>query len=137
MLVERATRYTMFCHLPTKDATRFREAFTLRLIDIPIQSRLSLTYNLCKEMSRDKTLGADLSLKVFFCHPHSRWKRVTCESQNDRNRHYLPKGTKLSTVSYLQLNAYQEMLNKRPRRIFRLKSPEHCFHGLISKLPSC
>ena len=100
MLVERTTCYTMFCHLPTKDATGFREAFTLRLIDIPTQFRLSLTYNLCMEMSQHKTLDADLSLKVFFCHPHSRWKRVTCESQNGRNRHYLSKGTKLSTVSY-------------------------------------
>ena len=136
VLVERTTRYTMLCHLPAKDATSVREAFTRRLIDIPAQFRLSLTYDQGKEMSQHQTLAADLGLKVFFCHPHSPWERGTCESQNGRIRHYLPKGTDLSTVSYQQLSAYQEMLNERPRKILGWKSPAQCFHDLISKLHS-
>jgi len=133
VLVERTTRYTMLCRLEQKDATSVREAFTRRLIDIPSQLRLSLTYDQGKEMTQHKTLAADLGLKVFFCHPHSPWERGTCESQNGRIRHYLPKGTDLSLVSYQQLAAYQEMLNERPRKILGWKSPAQCFHDLISK----
>ena len=133
VLVERTTRYTMLCHLPQKDATSVREAFTRRLMQIPQALRLSLTYDQGKEMSQHKILAADLGLKVFFCHPHSPWERGTCESQNGRIRHYLPKGTDLSTVSYQQLAAYQEMLNERPRKILGWKSPDQCFHELISK----
>lgn len=133
VLVERTTRYTMLCRLEQKDATSVREAFTRRLVDIPAQLRLSLTYDQGKEITHHKTLAADLGLKVFFCHPHSPWERGTCESQNGRIRHYLPKGTDLSLVSYQQLAAYQEMLNEHLRKILGWKSPAQCFHDLISK----
>lgn len=133
VLVERTTRFTMLCHLPQKDAESVREAFTRRLADIPAALRLSLTYDQGKEMSQHKILSDDLGLKVFFCHPHSPWERGTCESQNGRIRHYLPKGMDLSTVSYQQLSAYQEMLNERPRKILGWKSPAQCFRELISK----
>ncbi len=136
VLVERTTRFTMLCHLPKKDATSVREAFTRRLLDIPAQFRLSLTYDQGKEMSQHQTLAADLGLKVFFCHPHSPWERGTCESQNGRIRHYLPKGTDLAKVSYQQLSAYQEMLNERPRKILGWKSPAQCFQELKSKASS-
>lgn len=136
VLVERTTRFTMLCHLPQKDATSVREAFTRRLLQIPQALRLSLTYDQGKEMSQHKTLASDLGLKVFFCHPHSPWERGTCESQNGRIRHYLPKGMDLSTVSYQQLSAYQEMLNERPRKILGWKSPAQCFRELISNYSS-
>ncbi len=131
VLVERTTRYTFLCHLPQKDATSVREAFTRKLQHIPAALRLSLTYDQGKEMAEHQTLAADLGLQVFFCHAHSPWERATCESQNDRIRHYLPKGTDLANVSYQQLSAYQEMLNERPRKILGWKSPAQCFRDLI------
>ena len=82
-------------------------------------------------MAQPKLLAADINLRFFFCHPHSPWERRTCESQNGRIRHYLPKGTDLSLVSYQQLNAYQEMLNERPTKILGWKSPAQCFRELL------
>jgi transposase, IS30 family len=137
VLVERTTRFTFLCHLPEKDATNVRQAFTRKLDDIPAALLKSLTYDQGKEMAQHKLLAADLNLQVFFCHPHSPWERGTCESQNGRIRHYLPKGTDLSLVSYQQLSAYQEMLNERPRKILGWKSPAQCFRELlISNLSS-
>jgi transposase, IS30 family len=133
VLVERTTRFTMLCHLPQKDAESVREAFTRRLSRIPTSLRLSLTYDQGKEMTQHKILAAELELKVYFCHPHSPWERGTCESQNGRIRHYLPKGTDLAKVSPQQLRAYQDMLNERPRKILGWKSPATCFNDLISK----
>ena len=137
VLVERTSRFTFLCHLPEKDATSVREAFTRKLDGIPAALLKSLTYDQGKEMAQHKLLAADLNLQVFFCHPHSPWERGTCESQNGRIRHYLPKGTDLSLVSYQQLSAYQEMLNERPRKILGWKSPAQCFRELlISNLSS-
>lgn len=137
VLVERTSRFTFLCHLPKKDATTVREAFTRKLEPIPAALLKSLTYDQGKEMAEHKLLAADLNLQVFFCHPHSPWERGTCESQNGRIRHYLPKGTDLSLVSYQQLSAYQEMLNERPRKILGWKSPAQCFRELlISNLSS-
>jgi transposase, IS30 family len=131
VLVERTTRYTFLCHLPEKDAGSVREAFERKLAPLPALLRQSLTYDQGKEMAEHQTLAANLKLKVFFCHAHSPWERATCESQNDRIRHYLPKGTDLSKVSYQQLRAYQEMLNERPRKILHWKSPAQCFQALL------
>lgn len=131
VLVERTTRYTFLCHLPTKDAQGVREAFTRKLLPIPQALRKTLTYDQGIEMSEHAILAADLGLKMFFCHAHCPWERATCESQNDRIRHYLPKGTDLSLVSHQQLSAYQEMLNERPRKILNWKSPAQCFQELL------
>ncbi len=129
VLVERTTRFTLLCHLPNKDATSVREAFERKLANLPAQLRLSLTYDQGKEMAEHAQLAANL--KVFFCHAHSPRERPTCESQNDRIRHYLPKGMDLSTVSYQKLRAIQDMLNERPRKILGWKSPAQCSHDLI------
>ena len=91
----------------------------------------SLTCDQGKEMAQPKLLAADINLPVFFCHPHSPWEGGTCESQNGRIRHYLPKGTDPSLVAYQQLSAYQEMLNERPRKILGRKSPAQCFRELL------
>jgi IS30 family transposase len=131
VLVERTTRYTFLCHLPQKDATSVREAFERKLAPLPGVLRQSLTYDQGKEMAEHATLAANLQLEVFFCHAHSPWERATCESQNNRIRHYLPKGTDLSSVSYQQLRAYQDMLNERPRKILNWKSHAQCFHELL------
>lgn len=131
VLVERTTRYTMLCHLPQKDATSVREAFERKLSALPEMLRKSLTYDQGKEMAEHKLLAANLKLNVYFCHAHSPWERASCESQNDRIRHYLPKGTDLSQTSYQQLRAYQEMLNERPRKILGWKSPAQCFNELL------
>lgn len=131
VLVERTTRYTMLCHLPQKDATSVREAFERKLSSLPEALLQSLTYDQGKEMAEHPVLAANLQLKVFFCHPHSPWERGTCESQNGRIRHYLPKGTDLSLVSHQQLRAYQDMLNERPRKVLGWKSPAQCFQELL------
>lgn len=131
VLVERTSRYTFLCHLPEKDATSVREAFTRKLESLPAPLLKSLTYDQGKEMAQHQQLAADLKLQVFFCHPHSPWERGTCESQNGRIRHYLPKGTDLSLVSYQQLSAYQEMLNERPRKILGWKSPAQVFREVL------
>ena len=131
VLVERTTRYTFLCFLPTKDAQGVREAFTRKLLPVPQALRKTLTYDQGTEIREHGKLAADLGLKMFFCHAHSPWERATCESQNDRIRHYLPRGTDLSLVSHQQLSAYQEMLNERPRKILNWKSPAQCFKELL------
>jgi IS30 family transposase len=124
VLVERTSRYTFLCHLPKKDVTSVREALTRKLEGLPAPLLKSLMYDQGKKM-------ADHKLLVFSCHPHSPWERGPCESQNGRIRHYLPKGTDLSLVSYQQLSAYQQMLNERPRKILGWKSPAQVSRKLL------
>lgn len=74
-------------------------------------------------------LAAYMGLKMFFCHAHCPRERATCESRNDRIRHYLLKDTNLPLIPHQQLSAYQKMINR--------KSPDGCFQALIvSSQPS-
>ena len=131
VLVERTTRLVLLAKMPDATAESALAAFTFKLNQITAPLRQTLTYDQGKEMAQHKLLAADLALQVFFCHPHSPWERGTCESQNGRIRHYLPKSTDLSLVSYQQLSAYQEMLNERPRKVLGWKSPAQCFSELL------
>ena len=63
---ERTSRYTFLCHLPEKDATSVREAFTRKLASLPAPLLKSLTYDQGKEMAEHKRLASDLALRVFF-----------------------------------------------------------------------
>jgi transposase, IS30 family len=108
-----------------------RAAFERKLAPLTEALRQSFTYDQGKEMAEHPVLAANLQLKVFCCHAHSPWERATCESQNDRIRHYLPKGTDLSLVSYQQLRADQEILNERPRKILNWQCPAQGFQELL------
>jgi IS30 family transposase len=61
VLIERTTRYTFLCHLPTKDAQGVREAFTRKLLPVPQGLRKTLTYDQGIEMSEHAILAADLA----------------------------------------------------------------------------
>ncbi len=61
LLVERTSRYTFLRHLPAKDATSVREAFTRKLDGLPAPLLKSLTYDQGKELAEHKLLAADLA----------------------------------------------------------------------------
>ncbi len=121
VLVEPTTRYTFLCHLPQKDTTSVREAFERKLAPLPGILRQSLTYDQGKEMAEHQSLAANLQLKVFFCHAYSPWGRATCESQNDRIRHSLPKGTDLSLSRINSSAPTKRCSTSAPAKITRAK----------------
>ena len=67
---------------------------------MPRLHRNGFQYDQGEKMAVHKLLAANLQLQVIFCHAYNPWDWSTCENQNYRIRHYLPKGTDLSKVSY-------------------------------------
>ena len=47
-------------------------------------------------MARHAKLTKRLKIKVYFCDPHSPWRRPSNENTNGPVRQYLPKGIDLS-----------------------------------------
>ena len=58
------------------------------------------------------------------------WERGTSENANGLIRQYLPKKSSMVGVSQWECNAIAKRLNRRPRKILNLSTPEQAHYGL-------
>ena len=91
-----------------------------KLNRIALPLRKTLTYDRGREMAQHRQLTANTG-GMYFCDPHSPWKRGRNENTNGLVRQFLPKGTDLSGYSLAQLDAIADRMNGRPR-----KTPDWC-----------
>ncbi len=140
-LVERTSRFTMLLHLPpmeghgtiepTKNgpplaghgAEAVRDAIATSFSSLPEQLRRSLTWDQGAELAQHVKLRIDTGLAIYFCDPHSPWRRGTNENTNGLLRQYFPKGTDLTRHGPDELAAVAAALNSRPRKTLEWKTP--------------
>ncbi|MGA9872468.1 MAG: IS30 family transposase [Rhodococcus sp. (in: high G+C Gram-positive bacteria)] len=140
-LVERTTRFTMLLHLPRMQgygatepvkngpplaghgAAAVRDAIIEQLGSLPDQLRRSLTWDQGAEMAQHAQLRIESGITVYFCDPHSPWQRGSNENTNGLLRQYFPKGTDLSRHSPNDLQAIATVLNARPRKTLKWRTP--------------
>jgi IS30 family transposase len=136
-LVERATRFVMLLHLPHgHTAEAVRDAMLVTIPTLPTHLRRSLTWDQGREMARHAEITLATGMDVYFCDPHSPWRRGSNENTNGLLRQYFPKGTDLSVHSAEHLAAVAAELNARPRKTLDWKSPAHAYNQLLSNPPT-
>jgi len=133
-LVERKTRYVMLVKLPSKDTETVVDALIKHARKLPQQLYKSLTWDRGKEMADHKRFTLATDIKVYFCDPHNPWQRGTNENTNGLLRHYLPKGTDLSTYSQARLNAIARCLNERPRKTLNFETPVERYRQTVASI---
>lgn len=137
VLVERSTRFTILLHLPGRhDADSVAEAMIREMSDLPEHLRQSLTWDRGVEMARYERIQIELEMPVYFCDPHAPWQRGTGENTNRLLRHWLEKGTDLSTWSAADLHRIAASLNARPRPTLDLKTPAQALDELLTNRPA-
>ena len=122
-LVERHSRFTMLVKLPRKDTTSVVAALAKHVRKLPEELRRSLTWDQGKEMHAHKRFTISTNVQVYFCDPRSPWQRGSNENTNGLLRQYFPRGTDLSRVSQVRLNAIAMRLNQRPRKTLGFETP--------------
>ncbi|GAA1608910.1 hypothetical protein GCM10009804_75490 [Kribbella hippodromi] len=131
-LVERTTRFTLLLHLPGQhDADTLAEAMITQMRKLPDHLRRSLTWDRGRELAAYRRIQLDLDMPVYFCDPHSPWQRGTNENTNRLLRHWLTKGTDLSTHTAADLDRIATTLNQRPRPTLNLKTPAQALAELL------
>lgn len=151
-LVERTTRFTMPPHLPRMPghgtearkkhdpalaghgAEVVREAITRTIVTLLEQLRRSLTWDQGAEMAEHARLRVDAGLQVYFCDPHSPWRRATNENTNGLLRQRFPKGTDLGAHAAHDIAAVAAALNARPRKTLEWKTPAEALDALLRQV---
>lgn len=123
-LVERTTRFVMLVHLPLDHtAQSVRDGLIQTMGGLPKLLRGSLTWDQGVEMAKHLAFSTATDMDVYFCDPHSPWQRGTNENTNGLLRQYFPKGTDLSVYGPEDLERVCNLLNGRPRKTLRWKTP--------------
>jgi IS30 family transposase len=126
-LVERTSLFVTFAKVGDGGAQAAVEDFSMVLIRIDAQRRLSMTYDRGREMSQHEQLSERTGFKVYFADPRSPWQRGINENTNGLLRQYLPKGIDLSVFSQEELDRVAWALNTRPRKSLVFKCPAKLF----------
>lgn len=123
-LVERTTRFTILLHLPDgHDAEHVQDAIIRKMRSLPALLRNSLTWDQGSELALHRRIGAALDMQVYFCDPHSPWRRGSNENTNGLLRQYFPIGTDLSVHSEDRLDAVAMEPDDRPRKTLGYMKP--------------
>ena len=64
------------------------------------------------------------AVRFYFAAPYHSWERGTSENTNGLIRQYLPKRQSMAAVTQWECNAIARRLNRRPRKILGLLTPE-------------
>ena len=121
-ITERKTGTTIIRKLSSKNAKDLSEACIKALK--PFEPSLyTITADNGKEFADHQTISSELNLKFYFAKPYHSWQRGTNENTNGLIRQFFPKRTDLSLVSEQEIAKVEWLLNTRPRKRLKWKTP--------------
>lgn len=123
-LVDRKTRLVLIRKLKDKSMQEVTAALVLRL-----QAR-TVTADNGSEFHEYGRIERLTGVKFYFAAPYHSWERGTSENTNGLIRQYLPKGISMSGLTQWECNAITKRLNRRPRKILNLSTPEQAHYDL-------
>jgi IS30 family transposase len=131
-IVERKTGFVLLKKAAFKSADDVEQAVCAMLR--PFASKVkTITSDNGKEFAHHQTIALELGARWYFADPYSSWQRGSNENANGLVRQYVPKKTKLETVSDADIARYQTLLNCRPRKRLGYKTPESLFYQSFSR----
>lgn len=73
----------------------------------------------------------ELGCKTYFCDPYCAWQKGTNENSNGLLREFYPKGMDLSKVNIDNLKYNLDLMNNRPRKCIKYKTPKEELSGFL------
>ena len=130
VMTDRTTLHTRLKKLAGKHATQVKKAMikTLKKVPYPIKT---LTFDNDMAFSQHLQVGKALGAETFFTRPYTSQDKGTVENRIGVIRRFYPKKTDLAHVTVKDVNNVEKLLNNRPVRKFKYKSPNQ---KLLEKL---
>lgn len=127
-IVDRKSRLLAIFKLRNKTMAEVNRALIKAIRDFHIQT---VTLDNGSEYHDYKSIETLTGVKFYFAAPYHSWERGSSENANGLIRQYLPKGASMAHTSQRMCNAIANKLNRRPRKILNLLTPEQA-HAVAS-----
>jgi len=125
--VERKSGYLLSDKLTTRLSAEVNRVSLQLFQPLPVKLRRTLTLDNGKEFAGHEDLSRWTGIAIYFAKPYSAWQRGTNENTNGLLRQYFPKGTNFEQVSAKQLQEVVALLNDRPRKRLKYRTPREVF----------
>ena len=122
-LVERKSRLYFAILVPDRTAANVTPAIINALKDLPDELVKSITFDRGKEFSEYEKIERALNCNAYFCDPYCAWQKGSNENSNGLLREFYPKGMDLSKVDENELQHHLSLMNNRPRKCLKYKTP--------------
>ena len=121
-VVDRHSKFTRIKKLGRKTADNVRTAMKTVMGSLPYPV-FTVTYDNGMEFAAHQGIAADLNAHCYFATPYHSWERGLNEHTNGLIRQYLPKSVDFKDVTDDEIQAIEDCLNNRPRKILGYKTP--------------
>lgn len=119
-LVDRTTRETKIRVLANRKANQVTKACIAMLKSEVVHS---ITFDNGKEFALHEVIADSLNTQVYFARPYHSWERGSNENTNGLIRQFLPKSQKFNHLTDEQIQAIEDNLNHRPRKVLGFRTP--------------
>ncbi len=127
IMVERKSRLVKLAWLPQKSASHTRAAINRRLVRISKGLRRTITYDNGSENVEHLRVNSVSGTRSYFCLPFHSWEKGCVENTAGLVRRFYPKKTNFVTITPADVRRVERILNSRPRKCLRFKTPEQVF----------
>ena len=130
--VERTSRFLVATKIPSVSAGHTLDAQAQMIAALPAHAVKSITADNGTEFAWHYKLADATGVPTYFAVPYSAWQRGTNEHFNGRIRKYIPKRTRLDTISDEEFTDIITEINNRPRKTLGWHTPAEVFNDLCS-----
>jgi IS30 family transposase len=130
--LERKSRIVHLAKLRRKTSLCFSNALIRCLSCYPRQLRRTITYDNGPENVYHQRTNTRIGSQSFFCQPYQSWQKGSVEQAVGLVRRYLPKKKDLGTITNERLKQIESLLNNRPRKCLRYKTPYEVLHKSVA-----
>ena len=123
---ERKSQFVKLHRVKDKTARETHEALLKTLEHLPEGFVKSVTFDNGPETTLHHVLRYEHNVDTFHCDPYSSWQGGGVENINGLIRQYIPKGTKISSLSDEYIQFVEDRLNNRPRKENNYKPLTKC-----------
>lgn len=125
--VDRRSGYLIAYLLPKMRADLLASLAIKRFKRMPKKKRITLTLDNGVEFSAWERIEEKTGMTIYFAYPYHAWERGSNENTNGLLRQYFPKTLDFNLITSDELAHVAKLLNDRPRKRLKFKSPRQIF----------